>query len=71
VILTPRTGAAQKVAVPAGKGVAVPVTARGSYTLEGAEGLRASVSLTGDAQSSSFALNPPGPLAQPITVYPK
>jgi hypothetical protein len=71
VTLTPRTGAAQKVAVPAGKGVAVPVTARGSYTLEGAEGLRASVSLTGDAQSSSFALNPPGPLAQPITVYPK
>lgn len=71
VTLTPKSGAVQKVKVAAGKGVAVPVTSRGSYTLEGAEGLRASVSFTADAQSSSFAINPPGPLAQPITVYPK
>ena len=71
VTLTPKSGAAQQVSVPAGKGVAVPVTSHGSYTIDGASGLRASVSLTADGESSSFALNPPGPLAQPITVYPR
>jgi hypothetical protein len=71
VTLTSANGAARQVSVPAGKGIAVPVTARTSYTMEGADGLRASVSLTADGQSTSFAVNPPGPLAQPITVYPK
>lgn len=71
VTLTPKHGAATTVSVPAGKAVAVPLTARSTYTLDGVSGLRASVSLTADASSSSFALNPPGPLAQPITVYPK
>lgn len=71
ITLSPKSGAATSVKVPAGKALAVPVTARTSYTIEGAEGVRASVSLTADGESSSFALNPPGPLAQPITVYPK
>ncbi|GAB3804614.1 hypothetical protein GCM10028798_25200 [Humibacter antri] len=71
VTVTPKHGAATTVSVPAGKAVAVPLAARTSYTLDGVDGLRASVSLTADASSSSFALNPAGPLAQPITVYPK
>lgn len=71
VTLVPKHGAQKRVAVPSGKGVAVPLTARTSYTLEGADGVRASVSLTADGQSSSYPLNPPGPLAQPITVYPR
>ncbi|WP_243063545.1 DUF5719 family protein [Humibacter sp. RRB41] len=57
--------------VPAHAAIAVAVTGSASYTLRGAKGLRASVSLTSDGASSSFALNPPGPSAQPITVYPR
>ncbi len=71
VTLTPQSGPPQKVTVAAGKGVEVTVGEREAYRLEGIAGLRASVSFTADGASSSLALNPPGPLAQPITVYPK
>ena len=64
-------GSTHSVTVASGKAVAVAVSAQQTYTLDGTKGLRASVSLTADAASSAFALNPPGPLAQPIVVYPK
>jgi hypothetical protein len=59
------------VTVPAGQAVSLPVSPGGQYTLSGATDVRASVSLTADGSSSAFALEPPGPLAQPITVYAK
>ncbi|MHA7987240.1 DUF5719 family protein [Rathayibacter sp. CAU 1779] len=71
VTITGKSGSPQHVSVAGGKGVAVPVSARGTYELDGTAGLWASVSLTADGASSSFALNPPGPMAQPIDVYPK
>lgn len=71
VTVAERGGSSSTVAVPAGTAVAVGVRPDASYTLDGVGGLRASVSLTGNGQSSSYGLNPPGPLAQPITVYPK
>jgi len=71
VKLRASSGGTHSVEVPAGKAVSVTVAVHGMYTLVGTKGLRASVSLTADASSSAFALNPPGPLAQPIVVYPK
>ena len=65
------SGAAKTVAVPAHSAVSVPVSSHASYRLSGVNGLEASVSLTADGASSSFALNPPGPSAQAITVYPR
>ena len=62
-------GATVTLAVPAEGGAHVRL-APGSYRITGANGLRGSVSLTGDGMTSSFALTPPGPLAAPITVYP-
>jgi hypothetical protein len=69
--VTGPTGNATKVTVPAEGGVGVAVTAAGIYSVDGATGVTASVSYTGDGLMSSFAINPPGPLATPITVYPK
>jgi hypothetical protein len=62
-------GATATLSVPA-EGAAHVRLAPGSYRITGANGLRGSVSLTGDGMTSSFALTPPGPLAAPITVYP-
>ncbi|GAB3385253.1 hypothetical protein GCM10027568_02010 [Humibacter soli] len=67
-----RDGSASKsVKVSAGSSVSASVAGESTYTLQGTSGLRASISLTADGASSSYALNPPGPLAQPITVYPR
>lgn len=62
-------GSTLTLAVPAEGGSHIRLPA-GSYRITGADGLRGSVSLTGDGMTSSFALAPPGPLAAPITVYP-
>jgi hypothetical protein len=40
-------------------------------TVTGADGLVASVSLAGPGETASFPLNPPGPLAAPLNVYPR
>lgn len=70
VSIEPLTGgAAVTLAVPAEGGAHLGLAA-GSYRITGADGLRGSVSMTGDGQTTSFALAPPGPLAAPITVYP-
>ncbi|MCL1900762.1 MAG: hypothetical protein FWG11_09710, partial [Promicromonosporaceae bacterium] len=72
VTLTPLPGGdPQQATVPSDGQVSVSVRSQASYSLSGVQGLLASVSLTSDAASSSFSLNPPGPLAQPITVYPR
>ena len=70
VTVTPETGKPFTVTVPAEGGAnhAVPP---GNYTIEGAKGLAASVSFAGAGLTSSFALEPPGPLAAPIEVYPR
>jgi hypothetical protein len=70
VTMTPQNGAAKKVTVPA-EGGSNLVVAGGRYTLDGAKGLYGSVSMGADGVASSFALNPPGPLAAPIEVYPR
>ncbi|RDV45543.1 hypothetical protein DOE76_06855 [Leifsonia sp. ku-ls] len=62
-------GAPIALKVPAEGGAHVKLPA-GSYRITGADDLRGSVSLSGDGQTSSLALAPPGPLAAPITVYP-
>ena len=70
VTIEPLSGGAPiKLTVPAEGGANVKLPAA-SYTIVGADGLRASVSFAADGQNSSFALTPPGPLAAPITVYP-
>ncbi|WP_348786846.1 DUF5719 family protein [Leifsonia sp. NPDC080035] len=70
VTVTPESGAPFTVTVPA-EGGAKHAVKPGTYTVEGAKGLIASVSFAGDGLSSSFALEPPGPLAAPIDVYPR
>jgi hypothetical protein len=70
VTITPAGGKATTLVVPAEGSAHVPVTAT-RYTIDGAEGLRASVSFGADGASSTFALAPPGPLAAPIEVYPR
>ncbi|MDN4614443.1 DUF5719 family protein [Leifsonia sp. F6_8S_P_1B] len=70
VTMTPQSGAAKKITVPA-EGGSNLVVAAGRYTLDDAKGLYGSVSMGADGVASSFALNPPGPLAAPIDVYPR
>jgi hypothetical protein len=65
------SGTPQTVNLPAAGAVSVPLTAGAVYTLGASEtgGVVASVSYQGGAALSSFALNPPGPLARAIAVY--
>ena len=70
VTLITASGAATAVTVPAGGAANSPV-ARGMLTVSGADGLYASVSLSGAGETTSFALSPSGPLASPLEVYPR
>lgn len=71
VTLQDGSGTPLTVNLPAAGAVSVPLTAGASYTLGASEtgGVVASVSYQGGAALSSFALNPPGPLARAIAVY--
>lgn len=62
-------GGLVKLTVPAEGGALVTVSP-GNYRVTGADGLRGSVSFTGDGLASSFVLSPPGALAAPLAVYP-
>lgn len=71
ITLQEGSGAPLTVNLPAAGAVSVPLTAGGTYTLGASEtgGVVASVSYQGSAALSSFAINPPGPLARAIAVY--
>lgn len=56
------------ITVPA-EGAANRAVKAGEYTVDGAKDMYVSVSFAANGATSSFALNPPGPLASPITVY--
>jgi hypothetical protein len=70
VTVTTKDGTVTTVAVPA-EGSANASVGRGMLTVKGADGLVASVSLAGPGETASFPLNPPGPLAAPLNVYPR
>ncbi|MEO7023650.1 MAG: DUF5719 family protein, partial [Leifsonia sp.] len=70
VTLTTESGKDTTVTVPA-EGSANSPVAKGMLTIKGADGLYASVSLSGTGETTSFALSPPGPLASPLKVYPR
>lgn len=63
--------AAQRVEVPAGGAVAVPLAHRGSYRLAGAGGLVASVGYSGGGTLASISVGSAGSLVAPLTVYPR
>ncbi|GAB3585280.1 hypothetical protein GCM10027406_33280 [Leifsonia lichenia] len=65
-----RTGTPATLTIPA-EGAANVKVGAGMYTVTGGDGLYVSVSFAADGLASSFALNPPGPLAAPIEVYPR
>ncbi|MDQ1583149.1 MAG: hypothetical protein QOF36_1203 [Microbacteriaceae bacterium] len=69
--VTNPSGVASKVTVPAQGGVGVAAPAAGIYRVESGNPVTASVSYVGDGLMTSFAINPPGPLATSVTVYPK
>jgi len=71
ISLTSEAGVTKKVLVPSQGGAGIPIPAAGMYALDGPADIVASVSYTGNGAMSSFAINPPGPLAAPIVVYPK
>ena len=64
-------GVKKTLVVPSGGSAGIALPASGMYSVTGAKGLYASTSLTGKGLVSSFPVNPPGPLASPIEVYPK
>ncbi len=64
-------GATKTLVVPSGASVGLGLPAAGTYSVSGAKGLYVSTSLTGNGVLTSFPVNPPGPLASPIEVYPK
>ncbi|WP_025155530.1 DUF5719 family protein [Leifsonia aquatica] len=63
-------GSPTKLVVPA-EGAANVNLHAGRYTVSGTDGLRGSISFAADGATSSFALEPPGPLASAIEVYPR
>ncbi|ANP71619.1 DUF5719 family protein [Cryobacterium arcticum] len=67
--LTPESGPATELTVPAGQSIVVPVEASARYLVEGGAGIAATVGYTGDGQSSAYALSPIGPMAAAIPVY--
>ncbi|GAA1446597.1 DUF5719 family protein [Leifsonia poae] len=68
VTLTAESGKKLKFTVPGEGAVNRPIPA-GTYTADGADDLVTSISFSKDGSASSFALNPPGPLAAPLDVY--
>lgn len=70
VTIEGRTGKPATLTIPA-EGAANVKVGTGMYTVTGGDGLYVSVSFAADGAASSFALNPPGPLAAPIEVYPR
>ena len=67
--LTPDSGTPLDLRVEAGASATVPVASGVRYIVSGGEQLFALVEYSGDGALSSFALNPPGPLAADIRVY--
>ncbi|WP_022885003.1 DUF5719 family protein [Glaciibacter superstes] len=67
--LTPQSGEAIDLVVPGGQSVIVSLKPSSRYSVSGADGTVASVGYAGDGRVSSFAVQPAGPLATPITVY--
>lgn len=70
VTIEGRNGKPATLTIPA-EGAANVKVGAGMYTVSGGDGLYVSVSFAADGRASSFALNPPGPLAAPIEVYPR
>lgn len=71
VTLVPDAGAPVTLTVPAAGALSHPLSPSTSYLLRGQaeNGVLATVSYQGTAALASFAITPPGPLAQPIAVY--
>jgi len=67
--LTPDSGTPVDVRVAAGASATVPLLGGARYVVSGGERIWALVDYFGDGALSSFALNPPGPLASSIRVY--
>ncbi|HEY2557402.1 MAG TPA: hypothetical protein VGI08_09860, partial [Diaminobutyricibacter sp.] len=64
-------GTTKTLVVPSGGSAGITILAPGTYAVTGAKGLYVSTSLTGKGLVTSFPVNPPGPLASTIEVYPK
>ncbi|MCY7403881.1 MAG: DUF5719 family protein [Cryobacterium sp.] len=69
LILTPDSGTPVDLQIDAGASAVVPLSSGARYVVSGGEQLWALVDYFGDGVLSSFALNPPGPLASSIRVY--
>ncbi|MCX7521070.1 DUF5719 family protein [Microbacterium sp. STN6] len=69
VSVTPPSGPASRIEIPAGSAVSLPAQRDGVYVVSGAAGLVASVGYAGDGVISASAVERPAPLASPITVY--
>ncbi|TFD09606.1 hypothetical protein E3T35_14040 [Cryobacterium sp. TMT1-2-2] len=67
--LTPAAGTPVDLTVGAGASATVPLQSGERYVVSGGSELWALVDYSGDGVLSSFALNPPGPLASSIRVY--
>jgi hypothetical protein len=67
--LTPTQGTPVDLQIDAGSSATVPVSGGATYVVSGGLKLWALVDYSGDGVLSSFALNPPGPLASSIRVY--
>ncbi|WP_129590457.1 DUF5719 family protein [Cryobacterium aureum] len=67
--LTPSAGTPADLTVDAGGSATVPLLNGERYVVSGGSELWALVNYSGDGMLSSFALNPPGPLASSIRVY--
>jgi len=71
-LTVPTASGDTQVTVPADGAVSVPIARPGvARTLNGTTGLIASVGYVGAPGIASYVLAPPGPRAQPITVYPR
>lgn len=71
ITVSAASGAVQHVSVPAQTGVGVRIAKPGVYTVSGGAQLVVSVGYSGPGALSSFAVDPPVPLAAPITIYPR
>lgn len=69
VTISGEGGASTELAIAARQSAFVALTGNARYTVTNGSEVVASVSYSGDGVLSSFAINPPGPLATPITVY--
>jgi hypothetical protein len=67
--LTPDNGTPVDLRVGAGASATVPLQSGTLYVVSGGEQLWALVDYSGDGVLSSFAVNPPGPLASAIRIY--